>query len=125
MRRLYALILAGTAALLSLCSCEINIGSVQDCSIDAYLTAYYAGGLPSVTSQGRYELRSERLTDRQIEDIFYELSSTMQPGFTDAVLEIEFYDWLDNFKYMRTFDFWWEYYDYGIGDGHYLWAERK
>lgn len=117
--------IAGAVALMSLCSCEINIGIHNEVSIDAYLTAYYAGGLPSPTTQGRYELRSEHLSNRQIEDIFYELSSTMQPGFTDAVLEIEFFDWKDNFIYMRTFDFWWEYEDYITGKGYYAWQERK
>lgn len=125
MRRLFALIMAGTAALMLLCSCEINIGTRHDVSIDAYLTAYYAGGLPSVTSQGTYDLHSERITDRQIEELFYDLSRTMQPGYGEAVLEIEFYDWLDNYMYTRTFDFWWEYYDYATGDGYYAWEERK
>ncbi len=125
LNRKVTLMAAGLVAVMSFSSCEINIGTSQEVSVDAFLTAYYVGGLPTATTQGRYELRSQYLSDREIEDIFYELSAILQPGFTEATLEIEFYDWMDNYKFTRIFDFWWEYYDYVTGDGYYAWQERE
>lgn len=124
MKRIITLLAAGLIAMTAFSSCEINIGTSQEVSIDAYLTVYYAGGLPEASVQGRYDLPSSHLSERDIEDIFYDLSSVLQPGFTDAVLDIDFYDWMDSYKYTRTFDFWWEYYDYVTGDGYYAWQER-
>ena len=63
------------------------------------------------------------LSDRDIEDIFYELSEMVRPGFSSATLEIDIYDNFDNYKKTRVFDFWWEVTDIITGDGYYAWDE--
>ncbi len=113
---------AGIIALLSFNSCEV-IGEFDATGCEAYLTCFYAGGLPSASSQKSYEIDGQ-LKDRDIEDIFYELCSTVQPGFTSAILEIDFYDWMDNYEHTAVYDFWWETTDPVNGDGYYAWDER-
>ncbi len=114
---------AGILALLSFNSCEVINDEFDENSCDAYLTCFYAGGLPSASAQKTYEL-SGRLSDKDIEEIFYELCSMVQPGFTDAVLELNFYDWMDNYDYTVVYDFWWETENHLNGDGYYAWDER-
>ncbi len=114
---------AGILSLLSLNSCDVMYGEFDASSCDAYLTCVYAGGLPSASARQTYDLDGP-LRDRDIEDIFYELCSMVQPGFTNAVLEIDFYDWMDNYTYTSVYDFWWESTDFISGDGYYAWDER-
>ncbi len=89
----------------------------------AILTCIYAGGLPSVSSQQTYDI-NRPLRDKDIEDIFYELCSVVSPGFTSAVLELNYYDWMGNYRYTNVYDFWWETTDPHSGDGYYAWDER-
>lgn len=110
-------------ALLSFTSCEMAGSEFDSTSCEAYLTCFYAGGLPPVVLQNRYELNG-RLHDKDIEDIFYELSSKADPGFISASLELDFYDWMDNYEFTRAYDFWWETTDLMSGDGYYAWEER-
>lgn len=123
MKNILTILTAGLIALLSLNSCEVMHGEFDQTSCDAYLTCFYAGGMPSASSQQTYEIE-RYLSDRDIEDIFYELSSMVQPGFISAVLEIDYYDWMDNYDYTEVYDFWWETTDMLSGDGYYAWEER-
>ncbi len=111
------------SAMLSFNSCNAEMGIFNETTCKANLTCYYAGGLPSASSHQVYEL-DKRLSDKQIEDIFFELCSVVQPGFTTAVLELNFYDWMDNYKYTSVYDFWWETTNPNSGDGYYAWDER-
>ena len=92
-------------------------------SCEAFLTCFYAGGLPTASVQQIYELDG-KLRDKDIEAIFYELSADVQPGFMSAVMEIDFYDWMGNYDYTRAYDFWWEVEDLMSADGYYAWEER-
>jgi len=123
MKNILTILTAGLIALLSLNSCEVMHSEFDQTSCDAYLTCFYAGGMPSASSQQTYEIE-RYLSDRDIEDIFYELSSMVQPGFISAVLEIDYYDWMDNYDYTEVYDFWWETTDMLSGDGYYAWEER-
>ncbi|MBQ2965887.1 MAG: hypothetical protein IJE11_02585 [Bacteroidales bacterium] len=123
MKRLLIILTAGLTALLSFNSCEISRNEFDASSIDAYLTVYYAGGISPVTVQGRYDLDYPRLSDREVESIFYDLSGLVQPGFLEATLEVEYFDWMDNYIGIDVFEFWWETYDMYTGDGAYLWEE--
>ena len=114
---------AGIMALLSFNSCEMIDSEFDDKSCDAFLTCFYAGGLPSASAQQTYEIEG-RLRDRDIEAIFDELSSGVPAGFMAAVLEIDFYDWIGNYNYTRAYDFWWEAEDLMSGEGYYAWDER-
>lgn len=114
---------AGIIVLLSLNSCTPMHGEFDETSCVAYLTCFYAGGMPSASAQKEYELDGN-LRDRDIEEIFYELSSMVQPGFISASLEIDFFDWMDNYDFTRAYDFWWESTDILSGDGYYAWDER-
>ncbi len=123
MKNILNILTAGIIALLSLNSCEVIDSEFDNTSCEAFLTCYYAGGLPTDTSSQIYELDG-RLRDRDIEAIFDELSSFVQPGFISAVLEIDFYDWMKNYNYTSVYDFWWESTDIMSGKGHYAWEER-
>lgn len=121
MKRFITIISAGILALLSFSSCEFewvdNSGTAE-----ADLTCYYAGGLPSVNVHQTYDLYDTHISDREIEDMFLELSEVVRPGFIDAVLEIHIYDSYDHYKKTRIFDFWWEI-DPITGEGYYAWDE--
>lgn len=123
MKKLLAILTAGIMALLSFTSCEMLDSEFDNTSCEAFLTCFYAGGLPSASSQQSYDLAG-RLNDDDIEAIFYELSSVVQPGFISAILEIDFYDWIGNYDYTRVYDFWWESEDLMAGKGFYAWDER-
>ncbi len=123
MSKILSIVAAGILALLSFNSCEALSSDFDASSCDAYLTCFYAGGLPSASSQKTFELDG-KLKDDDIEEIFYELCSSVQPGFTDAVLELNFYDWMGNYSHTRVYDFWWEITDMYDGDGYYAWDER-
>ena len=110
-------------ALLSLSSCDMVLSDFDESRCEAYLTCFYAGGMPTASAQKTYEIDGH-LGDRDIETIFYELSSVVQPGFVSATLEIDFYDWMDNYDYTRAYDFWWETTDIMNGEGYYAWDER-
>ena len=89
MKRILSIITAGLIALLSFSSCggiQYNNKEFNAASIDAYLTGYYAGGFQSETTQGRYDLRGSYLTDRDIEDIFKDLSRYLPETFYEAIL---------------------------------------
>ena len=88
-------IAAGLLALLACLSCSVN-SEFNTRTCDAFLSCYYAGGIPSVTSQDSFVIEGP-VTDREIEDIFYILSENVMPGFISARLVIDFYDWLDNY----------------------------
>ena len=122
MKRIMTIISAGIIALLSFTSCEIEW---TDSGVgDAYLTCYYAGGLPSAHVEQTYDLPDiNYLSDRDIEDIFLELSEMVRPGFSSATLEIDIYDNFDRYKRTRVFDFWWETTNIVTGDGYYAWDE--
>lgn len=122
MKRLLGILAAGMLALLSFNSCEMEGSEFDVKTCEAYLTCFYAGGIPPATQQKSYEIEG-RLHDRDIEDIFYDLSSGVAPGFISATLEIDFYDWMDNYDYTRAYDFWWETTDLMSGDGYYAWEE--
>lgn len=123
MKRIMTIISAGIIALLSFTSCDIEWQDDSGVG-EAYLTCYYAGGLPASSARQTYELPDYRhLSDRDIEDIFYELSEMVRPGFSSAILEIDIYDNFDNYKKTRVFDFWWEVTDIITGDGYYAWDE--
>ena len=123
MKKLLTILTAGILALLSFNSCEMLDSEFDNTRCEAFLTCFYAGGLPTVSAQQTYELDG-RLHDRDIEAIFYELSEGVQPGFMSAVMEIDFYDWMGNYDYTRAYDFWWEAEDLMTGDGYYAWEER-
>lgn len=123
MKRLLTILTAGIIALLSFSSCEMMDSEFDSTTCEAYLTCYYAGGIPPALQQKSYELEG-RLHDKDVEDIFYDLSSAVAPGFVSASLEIDFYDWMDNYEYTRAYDFWWESTDLMSGDGYYAWEER-
>lgn len=125
MKRLLSILAAGTVSLLALCSCEVNYNTFDEISIDVYLTAYYSGGFPAETVQGTYDLHSPYLSSKDIESLFYKLSYHVTPGFQEAILEIEYYDWIDNYLDTEVFEFWWEIYDYHTGDGAYLWEQVR
>ena len=80
MKKLFAILTAGILALLSFNSCEMLDSEFDNTSCEAFLTCFYAGGLPTVSAQQAYELDG-KLRDKDIEAIFYELSSGVQPGF--------------------------------------------
>lgn len=123
MRRFLLFVTACMTALLSLSSCDVIVSEFDETRCEAYLTCFYAGGMPTASAHNTYDLDGH-LSDRDIEDIFYELSSVVQPGFVSATLEIDFYDWMDNYDYTRAYDFWWEPTDMMSGDGYYAWDER-
>lgn len=123
MKRFLLFVTACMTALLSLSSCDVIVSEFDETRCEAYLTCFYAGGMPTASAQKTFELYGH-LSDRDIEDIFYELSSVVQPGFVSATLEIDFYDWMDNYDYTRAYDFWWEPTDMMSGDGYYAWDER-
>lgn len=114
---------AGLTALLTFSSCEISHNEFDGLSIDAYLTVYYGGGLAPETVQGRYDLDSPYLSDHDVTTIFYELSELVDPAFWEATLEIEYFDWMDNYLETDVFEFWWEIYDHHTGEGAYLWEK--
>ncbi len=122
MRKFLTIVTAGIIALLSLNSCDVVYGEFDATSCDVRLTCYYAGGLPAASAMQTYELDGP-LRDRDIEDIFNELSSMVQPGFTNAVMDIDFYDWMDNYTFSSSYEFWWEVTDEFSGDGFYAWDE--
>jgi len=122
MKNILTIMTAGIIALLSLNSCDYH-DEFDQVSIEAYLTCFYAGGIPSCSTQESYEL-DRPLMDRDIEDIFYELSNDVQPGFISATLEIDYFDWMDNYDYTEVYDFWWEASDIMSGEGYYAWDER-
>lgn len=122
MKRLMTFISAGIIALLSFTSCHIEW--VDDSgSIEASLTCYYAGGMPAATAFQTYDLHDTDLSDREIEDVFYELSEVVRPGFSEAMLEINIYDSRDHYRETRLFEFWWETTNIFTGDGFYAWEE--
>ncbi len=123
MRKFLTLVTAGVIALLSLNSCEMMTSDFDATSCDASLTCFYAGGLPSDSAIETYGLDGP-LRDRDIEEIFYELSEDVDPGFIEAVLEINFYDWMDNYTHTAVYYFWWVTTDVISGDGYYAWDER-
>lgn len=123
MKNILTIMTAGIISLLSLNSCEVMHSEFDNKSCVAYLTCYYAGGMPTSSAQQSYELDGP-LRDRDIEAIFYELSSVVQPGFISASLEIDFFDWMDNYEYTKAYDFWWESTGIISGDGYYAWDER-
>lgn len=123
MNRLLTILTAGIIALLSLNSCDVIHSEFDNTSCTAYLTCFYAGGMPSSGAQKSYDLDGP-LRDSDIEGIFYELSSMVQPGFISASLEIDFFDWMDNYDYTKAYDFWWESSGILSGDGYYAWDER-
>ena len=123
MKNILKIMTAGVIALLSLNSCDVMYSEFDTSSCEAYLTCFYAGGMPSACAQKAYELDSP-LRDRDIEAIFYELSAMVQPGFVSATLEIDFFDWMDNYDYTKAYDFWWESTDIMSGEGYYAWDER-
>ncbi|MCM1176981.1 MAG: hypothetical protein NC335_04395 [Bacteroides sp.] len=123
MNRFFAIIAAVVFAL-TLSSCSININFGDDLDADAYLTAYYAGGLPNASANGSYVFSSSLLSDRDVDDIFHDLCRVFRPGFTDAVLEVEFYDRDGRFRARRVYDFWWEYDGSIPESGYYAWEER-
>jgi len=123
MKNILTIMTAGIIALLSLNSCDVMYSEFDNTTCEAYLTCFYAGGMPSASAQQSYELDSP-LRDRDIEAIFNELSSMVQPGFMSATLEIDFFDWMDNYDYTKAYDFWWESTDILNGEGYYAWDER-
>ena len=116
-------IAAGLIALLACLSCSMD-SEFNTRTCDAFLSCYYAGGMPSITTQDSFVIEGP-ITDREIEEIFYILSEHVKPGFTSARLRIDFYDWLDNYDYTRAYDFWWEYTNIHTGDGYYAWDEVR
>ena len=114
---------AGLLALLACFSCSLD-SEFDTRTCDAFLTCYYAGGMPSITVEDSFVIEGH-LTDREIEDIFLILSESAHRGFTSARLVIDFYDWLDNYDYTRAYDFWWEYTNIHTGDGYYAWDEVR
>ncbi len=123
MRKYLTILTAGIIGLLSFNSCNTLQSDFDIRTCEAFLTCYYAGGLPSASAQQTYELKGP-LNNREIEDIFYELSDMVYPGFIEASLEINFYDWMDNYMYTHVYDFWWEYSNHISEDGYYAWDER-
>ena len=121
MKHLLSIITAGFIALLSFNSCEYH-SEFDSRSCDAYLTCTYAGGIPSVTAEDSFILEGP-LTDQDIEDIFYMLSDVVRPGFIEARLTLDFYDWMDAYDYTRIYDFWWVTEDPYTGEGYYAWEE--
>ena len=114
---------AGLIALLACFSCSLD-GEFNTRTCDAFLTCYYAGGIPTVTAEDSFVIEGT-LTGNDVEEIFLFLSEGVQRGFTSARLVIDFYDWLDNYDYTKSYDFWWEYTDINTGDGFYAWDEVK
>lgn len=123
MKNFLTILTAGIISLLSLNSCDSIHSEFDQVSCEAYLTCFYAGGIPSFSAQKSYEIDGP-LRDNDIEAIFYELSEDVQPGFISAVLEIDFFDWMDNYDHTKVYDFWWESSDIMSGDGYYAWDER-
>lgn len=114
---------AGLLALLACLSCSAD-GEFNTRTCDAFLTCYYAGGIPTVTVDDSFVIEGP-LRDSDVEEIFLFMSEGVQRGFTSARLVIDFYDWLDNYDYTRLYDFWWEYTNINTGDGYYAWEEVK
>lgn len=114
---------AGLLALLACFSCSAD-GEFDTRTCDAFLTCYYAGGIPTVTVDDSFVIEGP-LRDSDVEEIFLFMSEGVQRGFTSARLVIDFYDWLDNYDYTRLYDFWWEYTNINTGDGYYAWEEVK
>ncbi len=123
MKKFLLMMTAGLMALLCFNSCEIHDDEFDYSSMDVFLTAYYAGGMPPQTSQGRYDVESPFLYDRDVENLFHELSGVLPAGFTDAVMEVYFYDWMDNLLKDRRYEFFWVTEDYVSGRGYYGWEE--
>lgn len=120
MKRILSIIATGVIALLSLSSCQWDLETGK---CEAYLTCYYAGGLPSATSYQTYQLNDMYMSDMEIEDIFLELSEVVKPGFTNATLEIDLYDWAGDYERTEVYEFWWEVTDPISGNGYYAWDE--
>lgn len=115
------MISAGLIALLSLNSCNLR-NEFDSTTCVAYLTCNYAGGLPSVNTYNSFTITGP-LHDSDVKDIFNSLSEMILPGFVTATLEIDFYDWMNNYDYTRRFEFWWEPTDPISGQGYYAWDE--
>lgn len=114
---------AGIMVLLSLNSCGGVNSEFDERSCEAFITCFYAGGLPSESAQQAYEV-DRHISDKEIEGIFYDLIENLSPGFYAAVLEIDFYNWMDEYRYTDIYDFWWEPTNDLTGDGFYAWDER-
>lgn len=114
---------AGLLALLACFSCSMD-SEFDTRTCDGFLSCYYAGGIPSVTVHDSFVLEGS-LTDSDVGEIFHILSEKVQRGFVSARLVIDFYDWLDNYDYTKTYDFWWEYTNLNTGDGYYAWNEVR
>ncbi len=113
---------AGILALLSFSSCELMYGDSNAASCDANLTCIYGEGIPTDSERETYDLDGP-LRDSDIEDIFMELCGRVKPGFTSAVLEINFFDWSGDYISTRVYDFVWVPGG-GSGDGSYTWSKR-
>ena len=127
MKRLFSnitiILTAGLLALLSLSSCSNLTTDFDERSCEAFLTAYYAGGFEAETSHRSYQIDSY-LSDKEIEEMFYDLIEDVTPGFYAAFLELDFYDWMDDFTHTEIYDFWWEPTNDLTGAGYYAWDER-
>lgn len=123
-RNILTIMTAGIITLLSLNSCNGVRSDFDQRSCDAYLTCYYAGGLPAETAKMSYEV-NRYLSDNEIEDIFYDLIEGLTPGFYAAVLEIDFFDWMDEYQFTDIYDFWWESTNDLTGNGYYAWDKRR
>lgn len=125
MRRLISILTTGIVILLTFSSCEISYNEFDEVSIDVYLTAYYSGGYPAETVQGTYDLSYPYLTTQDVTGIFYELSEFVTPGFWEARMEVEYYDWIDHHLDTEVYEFWWEVYNHHTGDGAYVWEQVR
>lgn len=123
MKNIICIMTAGFLALLSLNSCSSLGSDFDERSCEAFLTCYYAGGTPAEAASSTYEIDSY-LSDKEIENMFYDLIEDVTPGFYAALLEIDFYDWMDDFMFTSVYDFWWEPTNDLTGDGFYAWEER-
>lgn len=125
MKRLISIITAGILASLTFSSCELSHNEFDEVIADVYLTVYYSGGYPAETVQGSYDLSYPYLRTSDVTDIFYDLSRFVTPGFWEARMEVEYYDWMDNYLDTEIYDFWWETYDHFTGDGAYVWEQVR
>ena len=114
---------AGLLALLSMTSCGNIDSDFDEKSCEAFLTCYYAGGFEAEMSEETYHIKGY-LSNKEIEDIFYDLIEEVTPGFYAALLEIDFYNWMDDFSHTDVYDFWWEPTNDLTGEGYYAWDER-
>ena len=78
----------GLIALLSMTSCGGISSDFDEKSCEAFLTCYYAGGFESEVSNQTYQVKGY-LSNKEIEDIFYDLIEDVTPGFYAALLEID------------------------------------